>query len=309
MITTLTLNPAVDSYTETERVEPEQKLRCSALQREPGGGGINVSRAIQFLGGESTAVWTRGGPFGQILAELLDGERLRHISVEIESDTRENVVVLERASERHYRFGVEGPNISEGELLRVLAALEELEASTRYLVVSGSVPHSIDGDFYIRLASWADSRGIRLILDSSGDAEARAVDRGGLFLLKPNLRELAALTGRSFDAERDVADAASRLVGSGKSSVVVVSMGAAGVIYAAEEGVGRIHAPVVPFRSKIGAGDSTVAGIVLALTRGFGLDEAIRYGVAAGSAAVMTSGTRLCRLQDVERLYASMPDR
>ena len=99
---------------------------------------------------------------------------------------------------------------------------------------------------------------------------------------------------------------ARELVSSDKSEAVMVSLGAAGVLVASAEGTDRVRAPLVPIKSKVGAGDSTVAGIVLALSRGQAWREAVRFGVAAGAAAVMTPGTELCRREDAERLYEQL---
>jgi 6-phosphofructokinase 2 len=127
-----------------------------------------------------------------------------------------------------------------------------------------------------------------------------------VYLLKPNLRELAQIAGRDVSEDPEQEAAARELVEHGRARVVVVSLGAAGALLVTESACQRIPTPTVPIRSKVGAGDSTVAGMTLALSRGQPVTTAVRYGVAAGAAAVMTPGTELCRREDTERLFDRM---
>src|SRR5690606_7473159 len=120
---------------------------------------------------------------------------------------------------------------------------------------------------------------------------------------KPNLSELQDLAGRELSGEGEQLEAARELVAEGKSSVVVVSLGAAGALLITQDGHEHIRTPIVPIRSKVGAGDSMVGAISLGLSRGISIGEAVRLGVAAGASAVMSEGTELCRKSDVDRLY------
>lgn len=137
---------------------------------------------------------------------------------------------------------------------------------------------------------------------AAGAAEA------GAYLLKPNARELADITGEHFEEEQQQEALARRAIQQRCCQVLVLSLGSAGVLLADSDGITRMRAPSVRIRSKVGAGDSMVAGIVLALTRGWPIREAVRYGVAAGAAAVKTPGTELCRLDDTEALYQRITD-
>jgi 6-phosphofructokinase 2 len=150
--------------------------------------------------------------------------------------------------------------------------------------------------------------GARVVVDTSGGALQRTLDARP-FLVKPNLRELSQLAGHPLESDEQIEEAAQGLVREGKVAVVVVSLGAGGAVVVSEEGARTVRAPTVPIRSKVGAGDSTVAGITLALSRGESLVDAARFGVAAGAAAVMTEGTELCRREDTERLYGCMKRR
>jgi len=298
-IVTVTLNPCLDKSCNVERVVPKHKLRCTQPVREPGGGGINVTRAIGKLGGASTAYWSCGAPTGALLADLLDAEGVSHRPVEVSEPTRENLIVYEEATGQQYRFGMPGPPLSEADLERWSTTVAELAPT--YLVLSGSLPAQAPDDLYARFAR-AMPASTQVVVDTSGTALRRAAQSGRVAILKPNLRELGQLVGREIASDQAIADACHELL-EGGVKFVVVSLGGGGVVLVEPGQAVTVRAPVVPIRSKVGAGDSTVAGLVLALARGWPVLEAVRFGVAAGAAAVKTPGTELCRPGDAEALY------
>lgn len=304
-LTTVTLNPAVDKNTSIDRVLADDKLRCAPPSREPGGGGINVSRAVQRLGGAAQALYPSGGPTGTILEDLLSQESLSHRPVPIDDWTRENLIVSEASTGRQFRFGMPGPTLAAADIDAVLDALRAVAPTPAYVVASGSLPNGVPPDTYAAVAETARALGARPILDTSGAAlrEARAA---GWYLLKPNLRELQQLAGRALETDPERIKAARGFIDQGWCTSVVLSMGAAGALLVTAEETLRVRSPTVPIESRVGAGDSMVAGLVLALSRGRPLPDAMRFGVAAGAAAVMTPGTELCRRADTERLYTQL---
>lgn len=306
-IVTLTINPTVDLSASVDQVLAEHKLRCWDPLYEPGGGGINVARVIQRLGGESLTFYTQGGYFGQLLQDLLAAEELATHPVSITGSTRENIIVSEENSGRQFRFGMPGPRLEEQEWQNCLDNLANLHPAPDFIVASGSLPPGVPNDFYARVARLSQELNAHLVLDASGPPLKRAATEG-VFLFKPNMRELGILAGRDIKNEADLIEVAQDLIGSARCRVVVVSLGAGGAILVSPERVERVRAPTVPIKSKVGAGDSMVAGLVLSLARHWTLKEAVRFGVAAGAAAVMTPGTQLCHREDVERLYAGMTD-
>lgn len=297
---TLTLNPALDVATRIHSVAPEIKLRCAAPAFHPGGGGINVSRAILFLGGESSAVYAAGGHNGMMLTRLLNDEGIDNHPVAIGGITRENVVVFEESTGLQYRFTMPGPALSADEWTACLEALFNLEPA--FIVASGSLPPGVPLEIYGEITRYAREYGIRVILDTAGDALNRAIGKG-VYLLKPNLRELERFAGEALPGEKQIRAAGQRLIAQGLAEVMVVSLGAAGAALITSADCVFLRAPIVPIKSKVGAGDSMVAGIVMGLAQGYDLIDAARLGVAAGSAAVMTAGTELCRKDDAMRLY------
>lgn len=302
-IATLTLNPAMDLAVRTPRVVATEKLRCSAPRHDPGGGGINVARVVSTLGGDALAVYPAGGPFGEMLRRALDAIGLTHLPVAISGDTRESFTVDEQASGLQYRFVLPGPRLSEQERLGCLAALRGLHPAPAYLVVSGSFTPGIEPSFFDELLALAGQVGARLVVDLSGEPLAYAARRGGAYLIKPSLNELASLIGRMPESEREQEGALRELIAAGAAEVIVLSLGAAGALYASGDRLERISAPSVPMVSAVGAGDSMLGAVVLALAQGRELGDAVRYGVAAGAATVMRPGTQLCLREDVERLF------
>jgi 6-phosphofructokinase 2 len=304
-ILTLTMNPCIDKSSSIDNVVAERKLRCERPTYEPGGGGINVCRAIHKLGGSSTAFYLAGGPMGQMLDMLLAEEGIATDKLEIAGPTRESLVIYEKATEQQYRFSMPGPDIDDKMWKESLERISSAYPRPSYIVASGSLPPGAPDDFYARLAKMAKKQDARLILDTTGPPLCMAVEEG-VYLIKPNLRELKALSDKDIENEAQQVALARLLIQKGQTEAVVVSLGAAGALLVWDKGCERLRAPTVPIKSKVGAGDSMVGGLVLALDRGETLIEAVRFGVAAGAAAVMTPGTELCRREDMERLYADM---
>jgi 6-phosphofructokinase 2 len=300
-IVTLTMNPALDIATATDRVVPTHKLRCEAPRYDPGGGGINVARAVHALGGDALAIFPAGGSAGEMIGHLLHIEGVLHHVIQINGFTRESLAVEERETGDQYRFLLPGPEIGPADQERCLDRLAAALPGATYVVASGSLPLGVPEDFYARVANLAQRHGKRFVLDTSGPALTAA--GRGVHLLKPSLRELEHLVGRHINDEQDEEQAVHELIAQGRAEIVVLSLGARGALVATAQGSERIAAIPVEAESTVGAGDSMLAGIVLGLCRDLALGEAVRFGVAAGTAALLGSGTQLCRRDDVEQMY------
>jgi 6-phosphofructokinase 2 len=300
-ILTVTLNPALDIETFVDRVSAGPKLRCSEPRRDPGGGGINVSRAIANLGGASTAFVALAGQTGQLLASLLAAEGIGHVGFPIFGETRESLSVTDRSTGAQYRFVMPGPAWTEGDRERVLAAIARTGHAGGLVVLSGSTAPGLPDDFAHRLAAVVG--GNRVVADTSGGPLAAIIRRpAGLHLLRMNGDEAESAAGRPLAEPDEAAAYASGLVAGGVARIVVIAMGDRGsVLVTADSRLASI-APKVPVKSKVGAGDSFVGALVLALARGESHAEALRQGTAAAAAAVMTEGTRLCQPDDVANL-------
>jgi 6-phosphofructokinase 2 len=301
-IVTLTLNPALDKSTETKRLLPDEKLRCDTPRWEPGGGGINVSRAIKFLGGDSLCIYLAGGPTGDKMEKLLAEEGIRQLRIQGKEETRENLVVFEKSTQKQYRFGMPGARVSEEELETCLEVVRNLPEEVEYLVASGSLPAGAPSDFYAKITQMAQGRGIKCVVDTSGEALLKAADFG-VCLLKPNLGELSQLAGKEDINALEQEETAKEVINKGKATMLAVSLGPRGAMLATRDHIEYVVPPTVKQLSTVGAGDSMVAGMVLALSLGKSHHDMIRWGVAAGTAATMSPGSELCRREDVEHIY------
>jgi len=300
-IVTVTFSPSIDKSFTTPEMVPDKKLRCSAPKLDPGGGGINVARVIKILGGEATAVFPSGGYTGKQFDRLLEDEKVPMVIIESTNETRENIVVVDQSKNLQYRFGIPGTELKETEwkeILRVIEAMDDIE----YLVCSGSLPPGVPEDIYAQLATIAKRKGARCIVDTPGRPLRLAI-AAGLYLIKPNIGELSAYAGRDYLSIDDARAIAMEIVASGKCDVVVVSMGGAGAMLVTKDVVEIYTSPKVERKSTVGAGDSMVAGIVYSLSMNKSLQEAVRYGVACGTAATMNPGTELCRKADADALF------
>ncbi|EOI3428466.1 6-phosphofructokinase II [Cronobacter dublinensis] len=301
-IYTLTLAPSLDSATLTPQIYPEGKLRCSAPVFEPGGGGINVARAIVHLGGSATALFPAGGATGEHLVSLLHDEQVAVETISARDWTRQNLHVHVESTGEQYRFVMPGAALTDDELRKLEEKVLAIEPGA-ILVISGSLPPGVGVEKLQQLIKAARQKGIRLIVDSSGDALAAALEVGDIELVKPNQKELAALVKRSLDAPDDVRQAAMELVQQGKARRVVVSLGPQGALGVDGSDCVQVVPPPMKSQSTVGAGDSMVGAMTLCLAQDAPLLDMVRYGVAAGSAATINQGTRLCSQENTDRIY------
>ncbi len=304
-IVTITFNPCIDKSVTIPALAPEKKLRCSPPMFEPGGGGINVSRAIKKLGGNSVAVYPSGGYSGKFLDVLLDLEKVETRTVDTRHHTRENLITLDLATNLQYRFGMPGQKLLESEWKECLDILEELPA--QYIVASGSLPPGVPENIYARISKIADKKHAKLIVDSADEALQFAMENGA-YLVKPNLGELSKLAGKEDLEPIEIESVARELMSKYNCEIIVVSMGTGGAMALADKETIKVSAPLVRRKSTVGAGDSMVAGIVLSLCRGEDLKRSLEFGVACGSAATMNMGTQLCDYHDVKKLVALIRD-
>ena len=301
-IVTLTMNPALDVSSDVERVLPERKLRCGPSTLHPGGGGINVARAIRNLGGSARAVYPVGGPDGEVYRRLAEESGVEGHVIPIDGNTRENFTISETSSGRQYRFVLPGPHLSEAEWQACLSAVADRLPRGGYLIASGSLPPGVPEDFYAMLARVAADSDARVVVDASGRPLTAALDEG-VFLVKPSREELADLFGidRELDLE-DLVEAARSLVRDGRAEMVALTLGAEGALLVSRTGVTRLPTPRVAVVSAVGAGDAFLAALVLRLAEGDPIATAFRTAVAAGTATAMMPATELCRAEDVARL-------
>lgn len=301
-IITLTVNPVIDKTTTVAGMAPNRKLQCTSPIYFPGGGGINVSRAIQNLGGCSLAIYLAGGASGVHMQALMKARGITQKIVFQEGRTRENLSVTDTHDHFQYRFGVPGAFVREYEWKESLRLIKTQLKQGDYLVASGKLPPGVPATYFAQVAAIVNDKKGLLILDTKGDGLMEAV-KAPIFLLKPNLGELSSLLGESFISFSELEGIASRFMATHSCNIMVVSMGAKGALLATKRECKYIPAPMVHQLNKIGAGDSMVAGMTLGLMEGRSFLEMAQYGVACGTAATMTADGELCQKKDVDVLY------
>lgn len=305
-IVTLTVSPALDKSAHFTGLVPEQKIRCQMPLFDAGGGGINVSKAISRLEGTSLALMTAGGSTGEMLQKLLREESVPFRAIETESWTRENFVAVDDNTNSQFRFVFPAPAVTIAEKDKIIEAIHELDFN--YLVVSGGLSEGLPLDFYQKIAEMAKASNSKLIIDTSGAPLRKALETG-VYLIKPNVGELAKLIGVERLEMEQVNEAAKEIIREGGAEVVVVSLGPQGAVLVTKDSYDYVPAPNVVKKSTVGAGDSMVGGMVWALSQNKSLKEVLRWGVACGSAATMNEGTQLFKLEDAKRLYEWLKDK
>lgn len=304
---TLTPNPTYDFAVDAAKVEPNRKLRCTNPESHPGGGGLNVARAAARLGAETLAIFTTGGLYGAALKGLVADEQVPMRAVAVAGETRLAFHVRDASTNDEYRFNLPGTEMAPSERQRFLDALREEVREGDAVVGSGSLPPMIgersQENFWADAAKIAKGAGARFVLDSISGLEAALKE--GIFLLRHNEHEYQSLAGGALKWPDEISAYAQKLVRSGGAERVVITHGGDGSVMATREGA--VFSPVFPVRahSAVGAGDSFVAGLIVALMRGSNDNDALRYGAACAAATRLSSGTSLFNKDDVEKLYRS----
>ncbi|HXV28925.1 MAG TPA: hexose kinase [Sinorhizobium sp.] len=301
----IALNPTIDVSSEVARVEPTRKMRTYNERHQPGGGGVNVARVIVELGGRPELLILAGGATGAMLQDTLATLPIGLHVVPIAGSTRIAFMVHEEQTGLEYRFVPEGPEVSQENIAIALQAVERFRGD--FVIASGSLPRGAPEDTYVRLAEAAAANGAKFLLDCPGPTLRKTLGRkvsgqAPIFLVKPSIGELETLVGRRLD-EGGVGEAAAALVKDAAADYVAVTMGREGALLAGPNGVLRVPSKHVVVRSAVGAGDSFVGAMTWFLMQGKPMEEAFRFGVAAGAAAAMTPGTELCRRDDVFAIY------
>lgn len=303
-IVTLTPNPAIDGSCDAPKVRPTHKVRTINTRYDPGGGGINVARVVQRLGGRVRAVYLAGGATGGVLDSLLDRDGIARQRFDIADHTRISQAVHEIETGLEYRFVPDGPLVDEAEWQSCLAGVVKVECD--WLVLSGSLPRGVPADFYARIVAALNDRSCSVLLDTSGPALRTTLEGGGVFLVKPSRGELEQYAGCALPDDTMLIDAARGIVRSGKARYVAVTLGYRGAILVSDQGELQLPALKIDVRSAVGAGDSFLGALSYALADGRSIERAFRLGLAAGTAAVMSPGTGLCQPADIERLMAQI---
>lgn len=300
MIITLTMNPAIDHTVVIDDLVNGDTNRAQDSRTDIGGKGINVSRVLRELGSNSTAMGFASGTMGRAIEHTLADLGIPRDFVHTPGQTRTNITVVERRREVTTTINEPGPYTDPHFFSVLLSRLKKRLQAGDWLVIGGSIPPPLPPTVYAEVITLAKSQGVITVLDADGPALALGIEAQP-FMVKPNRRELQRLLGRGPRKRETLMEAIERIYASGVS-LVVISQGVEGALAASDEGEWEVAAPEVEAARGVGAGDAMVAGMVLALSRGGTVEDALRLGTAAGTAAALTPGTELCHSPDVDRL-------
>jgi len=300
MIYTVTLNPAVDKELVVPEIAFDSVLRAGVTRVDFGGKGFNVSRMLQALGAESTALGFAGGKSGDLLRDGLATLGIGTDFVQVSGETRTNVSVVTEPASHYLKVNEPGPTISASELDELRRKVRALSREGDWWVLAGSLPPGVPTAVYADLITDIQAAGGQVILDTSGEALGLGC-QARPFLAKPNDVEVHQLTGLPVNNPAEIAAAAQAVQASGVGHVVV-SLGKAGALLVDETAVWQAASPKIQERNPIGAGDSMVGGLVFALSQGYAVAEALRWGIACGAATASLPGTAVGTRPLVEEL-------
>ncbi|MER7777342.1 1-phosphofructokinase [Streptomyces sp. NPDC096191] len=285
MILTVTPNPSLDRTYEVPSLDRGEVVRATGERVDPGGKGVNVSRAVAAAGRRTVAVLPLGGAPGALVADLLDAQGIEVAPVPIAGATRSNIALAE-ADGVLTKINAPGPELSAVERELLLETVRSQSSGADWIACCGSLPRGLAPSWYAELVARAHAAGARIALDTSGPALLQAM-RERPDVVKPNAEELAEAVGRPLATVGDAVKAAEELRELGVRSVLA-SLGADGQLLVAEEGTWFGNARVDAVRSNVGAGDSSLAGFLIAGGAGPG---ALASAVAHGAAAVRLPGS------------------
>ena len=304
MIYTVTLNPALDKTVEIPGMALDTVNRITKMRTDPGGKGINVSKVIAKLGGESRAVGILGGESGKMLEKLLEGEPFTTQFHFVEGQTRTNLKIIDREGHTNTDINEPGLTVTAADLDALLGELLHQIQPGDIVVLAGSLPKGAPQDTYRTWTTACSKAGARVFLDADGVLLAEGL-KAAPYLVKPNDDELSRLAGRKLETIEALTAEGEKLLEQGVERVVI-SLGGRGALYLRKGSTIYAEGLKVPVGSTVGAGDSVVAALAFAEAQGLSEEEAVRLSTATGAANVMCSGTQAAERAVIEELLPNV---
>jgi len=300
LIVTLTINPAIDRILSVDRLVFEDRAYINSSRESAGGRGINSSCVVHAFGGKTLAVLTSGGETGKRLEVLLAGYGYPVSVVPIEHDIRINLTVTDKHG-LTVNLNETGPTLSEAELGRVEKAVRESLATASWLLACGSLPPGVPPSFYGRMISIARQKKVKTLLHADRQALVEGIEAKPT-VVTPNQQEAERLLGRTLLTRTHYLEAAERIRAMGAESVVL-SLGSRGAVGAFASGLVEALPPRIDALCPIGAGDALSAAYTWAIQRKSGVADALRWGVAAGTATARLPGMGFATLEQTQEMY------
>lgn len=300
MIATVTLNPSLDKTIYVDELALDDTNRATRFRFDPGGKGLNVSRVLWELGQPSVLFGFLGGNNGKRVEKYLIDEGLACDFNWTSGETRENLIITIGDKVEQTKISLPGPPIREDEMHRLKRKIAGRSREFEVIAFSGSIPPGLDKGIYRELADEANQRGDRVVLDADGEALRKGME-AKVWMIKPNLHELQRMIGRELPTEDAIHGALDELLDSGLVELVILSRGGGSVIAATKKERYIAIPPKITVRSTVGAGDSLIGGFLYQWFQTGELADALRYGVASGTACAASLGTELAHLADINR--------
>jgi 1-phosphofructokinase/tagatose 6-phosphate kinase len=312
MIVTVTLNAAVDRTLLVPNFQVGQRHRASVGFLSAGGKGINVGRALKRLGVPVVCTGLAGGRTGTLLVEELTQEGILNDFVRIRGESRTSTAVLDPTSNVYTEINEWGPEIAEDELDTLREKLAYLTQGAEFVVFAGSLPRGVEADFFAEVVRDAGRRHQLAVVDTDGEP-LRVGTAAEPYLVAPNVREAEELVGHEFVDEEDLAGALDEIAELGARNVLITRETGCYALLREDRNEVRLRAQVPELEpvSRIGAGDTLLAGFLAARAAGRSFEDAVRSAVATGAASVLEPGpgrfdpreaSRLTPLVTLERL-------
>lgn len=299
MVTTVTVNPAIDRTLIVNEFKIGAVNRVSRTIIDAGGKGVNVAKNLKNLGCDVKCLGFMG-PNGKYIENVLSELGIKFNFVQIKNDIRTNIKIVDEISHTYTDINEAGPDISRDEIEKLILSINEHADLSDVIVLSGSLLPNMDKDFYRQIIEKVSEKGVKVILDADGDALKLGVE-GKPYMIKPNIHELRRMTGKNLESVDEIIEEGMRIIESG-ISIVAVSMGGSGSIVVTEDKAYKVNPIKVQVKGTVGAGDAYVAGFAYGLSENLSIEEAIKMASSASTSVIMREGTKACSLKDVEEL-------
>ncbi|MFZ5827305.1 MAG: 1-phosphofructokinase [Bacillota bacterium] len=304
VITAVALNPAIDRTLRVPGFAAGSTNRVTEARLDPGGKGVNVARVLKALRAPVEVVGFLGEANGRLITAHLEQLGVPNRFITVEGQNRVNLKLVDPITGELTEVNDLGFTVQPLHVEWMTALVRQALSRTRLLVLAGSLPPGIPATYYRELVELARQARVPVILDADGEP-MRAALGARPTLIKPNQDEAERLLGRSLSTRREICAGARALLALGPE-MAVISCGAEGAVIAAPGGTWWANPPTIEPGSTVGAGDSMVAALALALSRGLAPVDALRLATAAGAATASLPGTQLASQADVDRLLAGV---